>query len=120
MTNLASQLTGWAAQIAMAPTGEGGGGLVPMLVLMGILVAVWYFLIIGPERKRRKKLQEMIGSLKSGDKIVTVGGIHGTVSGVTEKTIILRIADQIKIEVSRQAVGTVVQPEGEETAVEKK
>ena len=102
-------------QVAMAPQSqEGGGGLVSMLVLMGILVAIWYFLIIGPERKRRRQMQDMISALKSGDKVVTVGGIHGTVSGLTEKTVILRVAEQVKIEVSRQAIGTVVRPEGEE------
>ena len=102
-------------QVAMAPQGDGGGGgLVSMLVLMGILVAIWYFLIIGPERKRRRQMQDMIGALKSGDKVVTVGGIHGTVSGLTEKTVILRIAEQVKIEVSRQAIGTVIPPEGEQ------
>jgi len=84
-----------ALKVAMAPTeSDGGGGLVSMLVLMGILVAIWYFLIIGPERKRRRKMQEMVQSLKAGDRVVTVGGIHGTVSGVTEKTIILRISEQ--------------------------
>ena len=120
MNNLMESLVKAVSQIAMAPTGDGGGnGLVSMLVLMGILVAIWYFLIIGPERKRRKQMQEMINQLKPGDKIVTVGGIHGTVSGLTEKTVVVRIADQVKIEISRQAVGTVVRPEGEEKPAEK-
>jgi len=116
MDNFFKELTESAMRIAMGtPSGDGGGsGFISMLVLMGVLVAVWYFLIIGPERKRRAKLQHMIGELKSGDKVITVGGIHGTVSGVTDKTIIVRVADQVKIEISRQAVGTVVTPEGEE------
>jgi len=119
--NLTDKLVGTVLQVAMAPSGEdGGGGLVSMLVLMGVLVAIWYFLIIGPERKRKKQMQEMINQLKPGDKIVTVGGIHGTVSGLTEKTVVVRVAEQVKIEISRQAVGTVIRPEGQETAVANK
>ncbi len=121
MINLTDKLVGTVIRVAMAPSGQdGGGGLVSMLVLMGILVAIWYFLIIGPERKRRKQMQETINQLKSGDKIVTVGGIHGTVSGLTEKTVVVRVAEQVKIEISRQAVGTVIRPESEETAAEAK
>jgi preprotein translocase subunit YajC len=121
MMGLIKNLIEAVTQVAMAPAGDGsgGGGLVSMLILMGILVAIWYFLIIGPERKRRKQMQEMINQLKPGDKIVTVGGIHGTVSGLTEKTVILRIAEQVKIEISRQAVGTVISPESEVKTADK-
>lgn len=105
-------------QVAMMPGGEGGGGLWSMLLLMGVLIAIWYFLIIGPERKRRAKMQDMISKLKTGDQVITVGGIHGTVSGVTDKTVILRVSEQVKIEFSRQAIGTIIQPETE--IVEKK
>ena len=90
-----------------------------MLLLMGILIAIWYFLIIGPERKRRSKLQEMISNLKTGDRVVTVGGIHGTVAGVTDRTVIIRVADQVKIEFSRQAIGSVLTPETEDVAEKK-
>lgn len=121
MFDVINQVVRITGSVAMAGAPEGGGGnLVSMLVLMGILVAIWYFLIIGPERKRKARLQEMINNLKSGDRIITVGGIHGTVSGVTDKTVILRVADQVKIEISRQAVGTVVKPEGEEDIEENK
>ena len=103
-----------------APEGFGGGMLVNYLVLIGILFAVFYFLLIRPERKRRTQMQDMISALKPGDKVITIGGIHGTVVGVTDKSIVLRIAEQVKIEVTRQAVGTVVTPEGEVTTEEKK
>ena len=119
MNALLEQIKELILQVAMAPGGEGGGGLWSMLLLMAVLIGIWYFLIIGPERKRRAKTQEMISNLKTGDRVITVGGIHGTVAGVTDKTVILRVSEQTKIEFSRQAIGTVVTPETE-AVVEKK
>jgi preprotein translocase subunit YajC len=119
MIGFVNQLTDKILQVAMAPGGEGGNSLISMLVLMAVLIGIWYFLIIGPERKRRAKLQELISSLKTGDKVITVGGIHGTVAGATDKTVILRVSDQVKIEFSRQAIGTVIQPEAELTPEKK-
>jgi preprotein translocase subunit YajC len=101
--------------------GLGGGSLVNMLLMFGVVFLVFYFMVIRPERKRRKKMDDMIGGLSAGDRIVTIGGVHGSVVGVTEKTVIVRVAEQVKIEINRQAVGTVVTPEGEVvTADEKK
>lgn len=81
------------------------------LVTLGMLVmmfAIMYFLIIRPQKKEQKKLQEMVNALKKGDKVVTISGVYGTVSSLKESTIILKVDENCKIEVSRNAIGTVL------------
>jgi preprotein translocase subunit YajC len=74
-----------------------------------LIFVVFYFMLIRPQQKKQKEMQRMIESLKSGDKIVTNGGILGTVTNVKDKTVIVRIADNVKIEILRSAVQTVTQ-----------
>ncbi len=69
-----------------------------------LIIAVFYFLVIAPQRKRQKKHAEMLANLKNGDKVVTQGGVYGTVAGVTDTVVQLRIADGVKIEVARNAI----------------
>ncbi len=77
----------------------------PFILIFG----VFYFLVFAPMRKKQRKHTEMLHRLKSGQKVVTSGGIHGTVVGVTDDVIQLRIADQVKIEVTKSAVSALVQ-----------
>ena len=103
---------GWLTVASMADgEGQSGGlmGLFPLLVIF----ALFYFILIAPMRKKQKALQRMIGDLKNGDKVITNGGIHGTVVGVTEQVIVLRIADQVKIEISKSAVAGMQAEPGE-------
>lgn len=85
---------------------EGGGllgmlgGLLPFLMIFG----VFYFLIILPQRKRQRALQEMITQLKAGDRIVTTGGIIATVTSVRDNSLLVRSADKSILEISRSAV----------------
>ncbi len=76
-----------------------------------IIGAIFYLLIFMPMRKRQKKLDMMIHALKNGDKVITSSGIYGTVAGVKDKTFILKISDQVKIEVSKNAVAGLQGPE---------
>ena len=69
-----------------------------------LMALIFYFLLFAPERRRRKQTQEMLSALRNGDKIVTSGGLHGKVVGVTDQIIQLRIADGVKVEVARSAV----------------
>ena len=69
-----------------------------------IIGVIFYLLIFMPMRKRQKKLDLMINALKTGDRVITSSGIYGTVAGVKDKTFILKIADQVKIEVAKSAV----------------
>jgi preprotein translocase subunit YajC len=98
------------AILLMAPTPQDGAGSSGWLQLTPfiLMAAVFYFLLFAPERKRRKQHGEMLQNLKNGDTVVTSGGIHGKVVGLTEQIIQLRIADGVKIEVSRSAVASKV------------
>jgi len=95
--------------LMMAPAGEGaeggGGGLIGFLPFILIFVII-YFLMIRPQAKKQKEQQKMIAEIKQGDNVVTIGGIHGTVSGVREQdnTLIIKINEGNKIIVDRSAV----------------
>ena len=78
------------------------------ILIVGI---IFYLLIFMPMRKRQKKVESMIAALKNGDKVITSSGIYGVVAGVKDKTFILKIADQVKIEVSKNAVAGLQGPE---------
>ena len=101
--------------LAASPSGEGGQqpGLLPNLVLFGLIFLVFYFLIIAPARKKQKRHAEMIGALKNGDKVVTQGGIHGTVVGVSEQVVQLRVAENVKLDFARSAIAGLQAVPGE-------
>ena len=84
--------------------------LVPLLLIF----LIFYLLIILPERRRRKKLQELIANLKVGDKIVTTGGIYGTIISLREDTLVVR-SDQSRLEIARNAAIGLQQPRPEES-----
>ncbi len=97
----------------MAPSGqEGGAGVIGNVVLFGSIIVIYYFMIIRPQQKRQKERQLMIDSMKKGDKIVTAGGIHGTIVGIEDKTVLIQIADNVKVKVDRSTIGTILK-EGE-------
>lgn len=89
---------------ATGAQGEGGGGGTSMLIMLVAIFAIFYFLMIRPESKRRKERQSMIDSLVRGDKIVTVGGLHGEVQDVHDDKIVIRIAENLKVEVAKTAI----------------
>ncbi|MBB5225788.1 preprotein translocase subunit YajC [Treponema ruminis] len=72
-----------------------------------LIIAIFYFFIIRPQNKKQKETQKMIDALKKGDKVVTIGGIHGVVTSTKEKTVILKVDENVKIEVNRSAVAGV-------------
>ena len=87
-----------------APSGP--AGLMSFLPLVAI-IAIFYFLIIRPQSKKQKETQKMLSALKKGDKIVTIGGVHGVIQSVRESTVIVRVDDNTKLEFSRSAVSSV-------------
>ncbi len=95
----------------MAQAG-GPGGLMAFLPLV-IIMGIFYVLLILPAQRRQKKTQEMINALKNGDKVITTGGLFGTIVGIEGESVQLRIADQVKVKVLRSAV-TGLQPESKE------
>ena len=72
---------------------------------------IFYVLIFLPMKKKQKKADAMIAALKSGDKVITNGGIYGVVAGVKDRTLILKVADQVKIEIAKSAVAGLQSPE---------
>jgi len=89
----------------------GGGGLMP-LVMMGAIFGIFYFLLIMPQQKKQKKWQAMLGELKNGDKIVTSGGIRGTIISLKDDALVLRVPpDNLKLEISRASVVSVTTAE---------
>lgn len=91
-----------------APGGDpAGGSFIGLLVPMALIFVIFYFLLIRPANKKQKALQAMIENLKSGDKVITTGGILGVVAGISDEVIHLRIAPNIKIEVARNAIAAL-------------
>lgn len=97
-------LTAHLQRILLVPSRGEQQGIWPTLVLIALMFAIFYFLLIAPARKKQKRLQDMISNLKNGDRVVTTGGIYGTVVGISEQTIQLRIAEKVKIDVTRSAI----------------
>ncbi len=81
--------------------------LVTMMPLVFIFV-IFYFLLIRPQQKKQKDHEKLVQAVKTGDQVVTNAGIHGTVSNVKDKTLIIKIADNVKVEFDRGAIATVV------------
>ena len=75
-----------------------------MLIMLVAIFAIFYFLMIRPESKRRKERQAMIDSLARGDKIVTIGGLYGEVQDVHDDKVVIRIAEGLKVEVAKTAI----------------
>jgi len=105
-----------AGEILALAQGQPGGGsafmaFAPLIVIM----AIFYVLLFVPQQRRQKKIQQMQSDLKTGDKIITSSGIYGTIVGVEEGDAVqLRIADQVKIRISRASIA-MLQPESKES-----
>jgi preprotein translocase subunit YajC len=80
------------------------GSFVPIILIVG----VFYFLVIAPANKQRRETEAMLSALKKGDYVLTSGGIYGTVQSIEEKEVQLRIAENVKVKVSRSAITGVV------------
>lgn len=96
--------------LAMAPPsgGDGSGNLISTLIMFAAIFGIFYFMIIRPQQKRAKEREKLLNDVQKGDKVVTSGGIHGTVSSIDDKTILLQVADNVKIKIDRSAINYVV------------
>ena len=90
---------------AMGAKGEGAGGGFAGLIPLLLMFVVFYFILIRPQQKQARKHQDFVRNLKMGDRVVTSGGLHGTVTGMTDTTVTLEIADKIRVKVTRTAIG---------------
>jgi len=88
--------------------GEGAGGFSAFVPLI-LMFVIFYFLLIRPQQKKTKEHRAMVSNLKKGDRIVTSGGLHGRVTGVTDQTLTVEIADKVRVKVSRGNVSALTQ-----------
>ncbi|MBI4363836.1 MAG: preprotein translocase subunit YajC [Candidatus Latescibacteria bacterium] len=75
-----------------------------MLALLGITVGIVYFMIIRPQQRKQKETAAMLASIRKGDRVLTTGGLFGTVVGAKDDVVVLKVADDVKMEFSRQAI----------------
>lgn len=88
------------------------GMFLPMIVIF----VLFYFMLIRPQRRQQREHQQRLSQIKSGDEIVTNGGIHGLITNVADRTVTLKIADNVKIKIERQCVATILKKSDEPEA----
>lgn len=108
------------AAAAAEGTAQGGGGAWMSLLPFVLMFAIFYFLLIRPQQKRQKNRTMMLTSLKKGDKVVTVGGIHGKIVELTDDTAVLLVNDSTRLTFNRSAIDTIVNSAPAATEEEKK
>jgi preprotein translocase subunit YajC len=91
-----------------SPASMPGGGIGSFFVPLIFIFIIMYFVMIRPQKKRQEQQQKLIGSLKTGDRVVTNAGIHGLISNVKETTVLVKVADNVKIEIDKSAVTNVL------------
>ena len=88
---------------------QGAGGFSSFIPLI-LMFVIFYFLLIRPQQKKSKDHREMINNLKKGDRVITGGGIHGRITGVSDTTLTVEIADKVRVKVNRSNVAALVNP----------
>ena len=91
---------------AAKPATTSNAGLIQILILVGFF-AIFYFLMIAPQRKQQKQRQAMLSSLKKGDKVITMGGLHGEIVDIDDDDVRLKVADKVELKFSRGSVSKV-------------
>jgi len=85
-----------------------GGGIGSFFVPLIFIFIIMYFVMIRPQKKRQEQQQKLVGNLKTGDRVVTNAGIHGLISNVKETTVLVKVADNVKIEIDKSAITNVL------------
>ncbi|MBA3543615.1 MAG: preprotein translocase subunit YajC [Chthoniobacterales bacterium] len=99
------------AQAPAAPAGAGPNPLASFIPIILIFI-IMYFVLFRPQMRRQKELQKLVASLKTGDRVVTSSGIHGMITNVKDTTVTVKVADNVKLEMEKSAVSTVVKANG--------
>jgi preprotein translocase subunit YajC len=94
--------------------GLGGGGDISFIIMMAVVFGIFYVLMIRPQQQKQKEVKKMRENLNHGDMVVTAGGIHGKVTGLTETLVTLEIAEKVRIKISREYIGTITQKAAKE------
>ena len=90
--------------LAMAAPSQGAPSALVQLAPLALVLAIFYFIILLPMKRRQQKVADFLAGLKEGDKVVTSGGIYGTITRITEQALQLQIAERVRIDVSRNAI----------------
>ncbi len=101
-------------------SGSSTASMASSIIMFVAIIAIFYFLIYRPQKKRDKEAKAMIAAMKKGDKVVTIGGIHGTIITVKDKTVVVKVDDSARIEFSKEAISTVTSKDAMKTAPAKK
>ena len=104
----------------MAADPAAGGSMSATLITFVLIILIFYFLIIRPQKKRDKEAKAMIDAMKKGDKVVTIGGIHGTIVAVRDQTVVVKVDDSARIEFSKSAISTVSSKDKVNASAQKK
>jgi len=100
------------AMMPADPTGSGPSPFSMLLPILGMLV-IFYFLMIRPQQKRQKELKKMLEAVKKGDRVLTASGLYGVVAGVKDDIVVLKIAEDVKVEMLKSAVTAVTAHDAE-------
>ena len=95
----------FALLVSMAAPPEGGGSVWVQFIPFILILAIFYFIILAPMKRRQRKVQEFQQALKVNDRVVTTSGIYGTIAKLNEQSVQLQIADKVRVEVARVAIG---------------
>ena len=96
-----------------APSGGGSGAVMTQVLFFAAIFAIFYFLLIRPQQKQKREREVTLRSVKKGDRVVTTSGLHGTVVGLGEHTMTLKVADQVRLDFDRTALGRIVPAQGD-------
>jgi len=98
---------------AQSPSGQGGGSAMVQVAFFAAIFAIFYFLLIRPQQKQRRERESLLTTVKAGDRVVMTSGLHGTVVKLSEHGVTLKVADQVRLEFDRAAIGRIVPASGE-------
>ena len=104
--------------VLMAADSTSSASLTSSLIMFALIILIFYFLIYRPQKKRDKEAKAMLAAMKKGDKVVTIGGIHGTIVTVKDKTVVIKVDDSARIEFSKEAISSVISKDAVKTAPE--
>jgi preprotein translocase subunit YajC len=106
----------YAYAAAQAPSGSGGGSMMVQIAFFAAIFAIFYFLLIRPQQKQKRDREVMLSAVKPGDRVVMSSGLHGTVVKLSDHAVTLKVADQVRLEFDRSAIGRIVPASGEGSA----
>jgi preprotein translocase subunit YajC len=101
-------------------SGGGSGQLVTTFVTFGLVILIFYFLIIRPQNRKNRQTKNMLAAIKKGDRVATAGGIRGTILSVKDQVVLLKVDDHVKLEFSKSAISNVIEQSKEPVKIEKK